>query len=780
MAIQAQMHDGTVLEFPDGTPDDVINKAAQSFIGEQPKQAGALSQAGDLTQVATKGGLSGFVGAIPDLWLQGLGALERMSEGEPDVVGARHPVSRAQMNLPPELRQGGIKPVPENAPAPPSITEALYKGMGGTENTPLEKAVKTGTQYLGSGMTFGGGLSKPNVLAGIGGGVGSYSDDPMMSPMLAMAFGLAPSVTTAAKQGLGKLSPSRSITKQIEGMGYNPALTAEDVGKTVGQDVSGQQRALGLTKEEIGKRIGETPAKLPEGYQQAISQELGGLNLDKKTLRSFNQEVSQMMNNNAQSIKTSSPAITTDDLAKIRAEYGDDLANNLAKRMGNADEGFLTFDDVARLKKYYREAADTTSRAAEKTVGQIRGVIKNAEMNQANAAGEAVNLAKFNKQYESISDFERAFVKGEQNQVSKIFGRMHTTFEKDPTFYAQEFSKLSPKVQQDVIGMHMKTLGGGNDFKMSTWGKNVKDLNPQSIMILAGNDPQKAEKLITIAKKADSLGKILDDIQRVGSTVAFVTGGRLVGHGVQNVSKILTRGDAVDVLSGMARISDKNFPNAMKSLTGRLTDIVREIENENATQPTNPQPSEPVAPPVTPERDVPNIPLYNQKQEAGQGDYLKTLAQVENAGRDTPDKNPNSSATGKYQIANDTWAGLQENYPEKFRGKDKNDPTVQEEATLVLQKESDDAITAAGLTPDDDTRSFVHFLGETDARKLLPKLNSKISAAKLAPRAAKSNPEYFYEKLPNGKRRERTPKEVFEYRKMKMSKAENEIQLARK
>jgi len=612
--MDVELPDGRIIT---GVPEGTTKAQLMAKLGDvAPKEQSALSQAGDLTQVATKGGLSGFVGAIPDLWLQGLGALERMSEGEPDVVGARHPVSRAQMNLPPELRQGGIKPVPENAPAPPSITEALYKGMGGTENTPLEKAVKTGTQYLGSGMTFGGGLSKPNVYAAVGGGLGANSDNPLMSPMLAMAFGLAPSVTTAAKQGLGKLSPSRSITKQIEGMGYNPALTTEDVGKTVGQDVSGQQRALGLTKEEIGKRIGETPAKLPEGYQQAISQELGGLNLDKKTLRSFNQEVSQMMNNNAQSIKTSSPAITTDDLAKIRAEYGDDLANNLAKRMGNADEGFLTFDDVARLKKYYREAADTTNLAAGKTVGEIRGVIKNAEMNQANAAGEAVNLAKFNKQYESISDFERAFVKGEQNQVSKIFGRMHTTFEKDPTFYAQEFSKLSPKVQQDVIGMHMKTLGGGNDFKMSTWGKNVKDLNPQSIMVLAGNDPQKVEKLITIAKKADSLGKILDDIQRVGSTVAFVTGGRLVGHGVQNVSKILTRGDAVDVLSGMARISDKNFPNAMKSLTGRLTDIVREIENENATQPTNPQPSEPVAPPVAPEREVPDLPLYNQKQEA--------------------------------------------------------------------------------------------------------------------------------------------------------------------
>jgi len=197
--------------------------------------------------------------------------------------------------------------------------------------------------------------------------------------------------------------------------------------------------------------------------------------------------------------------------------------------------------------------------------------------------------------------------------------------------------------------------------------------------------------------------------------------------------------------------------------------------NEN----DNPRNDNGIAPPVAPEREVPDLPLYNQKQEAGQGDYLKTLAQVENAGRDTPDKNPNSSATGKYQITDGTWKGLQNKYPQ-FRNKDKNDPAVQEEATLVLQQESDDAITAAGLTPDDDTRSFVHFLGETDARKLLPKLNSRISAAKLAPRAAKSNPEYFYEKMPNGKRRERTPKEVFEYRKMKMSKAENEIQLARK
>jgi len=1068
MAIQAQMHDGTVLEFPDGTPDDVINKAAQSFIGEQPKQAGALSQAGDLTQVATKGGLSGFVGAIPDLWLQGLGALERMSEGEPDVVGARHPVSRAQMNLPPELRQGGIKPVPENAPAPPSITEALYKGMGGTENTPLEKAVKTGTQYLGSGMTFGGGLSKPNVLAGLGGGVGSYSDDPMMSPMLAMAFGFSPSAYNLTKKGFSKLSPTAGVNKKIQGLGIDPTVSASEVGGEVQQymddalrqsqrelsvtsgapysapvtqaqmgqaaqaplqkdavsaqtqanqlrainqkatrgftapygstperagqgvviQVEKARKALEPLRQEVAGAIGNRPTNLADDITANIRSKFNPSRIDEELLVAFDEDVAARMAKNA---AAGSPqnGITEADFNALMGQYKNDpkmqmiIQNQFGKTVEKG-RGFLTFDDLTELSdKYFGK--DLTSKL-------LYGHINKAKKALAGEAGVAEQFDKYNSKYSSIMNMKRGYITGSENsgvfrglmkqgvddpiafsrevqaipagerqdlfktihrelgggntyseekwaeafrklspdsqmafanedprlyeqmrkaaddilanqinikslqtasmdsfatlnadeagiklvkmaqqqptaftaligksdeagrqiiadglhsslgakgdifdfnqwaegfkklpastkialagseqrlqeltnmaddilsksqqleQVTDTFGKflkvgkqeaadkMVTTIQRNPEMYRQYMKLLPEQTQNKIISLAHKDLGGGNTFDIEKWGKGVQNLDPDSLLALAKDDPKMAEQLIKIAEKAEGRGAFVRNVRGILNTASFGISHK-VGYATVVMGRLLANKNGVAALSGIARVSDKNFPNAMKSLTGRLTDIVREIENEGAVQPTNPQPSEPVAPPVTPERDVPNIPLYNQKQEAGQGDYLKTLAQVENAGRDTPDKNPNSSATGKYQIANDTWAGLQENYPEKFRGKDKNDPTVQEEATLVLQKESDDAITAAGLTPDDDTRSFVHFLGETDARKLLPKLNSKISAAKLAPRAAKSNPEYFYEKLPNGKRRERTPKEVFEYRKMKMSKAENEIQLARK
>ena len=41
MAIQAQMHDGTILEFEDGTPDDVIDRTVQQHLAEQKHEATA-------------------------------------------------------------------------------------------------------------------------------------------------------------------------------------------------------------------------------------------------------------------------------------------------------------------------------------------------------------------------------------------------------------------------------------------------------------------------------------------------------------------------------------------------------------------------------------------------------------------------------------------------------------------------------------------------------------------------------------------------------------------
>ncbi len=46
----------------------------------------------------------------------------------------------------------------------------------------------------------------------------------------------------------------------------------------------------------------------------------------------------------------------------------------------------------------------------------------------------------------------------------------------------------------------------------------------------------------------------------------------------------------------------------------------------------------------------------------GMGDYLRTVGGVESGGSDTA-KNPESTATGRYQFTQGTWNGLAKKYP---------------------------------------------------------------------------------------------------------------------
>lgn len=417
-----------------------------------------------------------------------------------------------------------------------------------------------------------------------------------------------------------------------------------------------------------------------------------------------------------------------------------------------------------------------------------------------------------------------------EKSPEKVFGTIASDLDKGGTELANLRGLLTPSENSELTdGLYRHFASDNQGLSKIKWADEYSKMTNEARAAFANNDP-------ALKASLDSLSTAINNIRNIQGFDTARNVSRMVNAGAMGASGLLALAFGIHVASGTvgsgaivgtAMSKLMNDPNATRALAnwtklaptqfgmGRkaaLQSLYQAIEaspllsdeekqslikaNESPVirdpqvpggykldmkglpdaTPTNP--SNGTLPPVTPERDVPNIPLYNKKQEAGQSDYLDKLYQVESGGN-AQAANPKSTATGLAQITDGTWRGLQRKYPQ-FRGKNKNDPTVQEEATLVLQQESDDAITAAGLTPDDDTRSFVHFLGETDSRKLLKNLDSNIPAAKLTPAAARSNPEYFYERTKSGMRRARTPREVFEFRKRKMSKAENEIQLARR
>jgi len=125
------------------------------------------------------------------------------------------------------------------------------------------------------------------------------------------------------------------------------------------------------------------------------------------------------------------------------------------------------------------------------------------EMNAANQADEAVNMAKFNKIYREASDIERNYIN--PKEPSTTFNNLHKQFTENPITYAKEVAVLPGETRNKLVSMHMRELGGGADFDYGKWGRNVKNLDPKSIELLSGGDSQRAAQILKIANKAANL-----------------------------------------------------------------------------------------------------------------------------------------------------------------------------------------------------------------------------------------------------------------------------------
>ncbi len=96
---------------------------------------------------------------------------------------------------------------------------------------------------------------------------------------------------------------------------------------------------------------------------------------------------------------------------------------------------------------------------------------------------------------------------------------------------------------------------------------------------------------------------------------------------------------------------------------------------------------------------------------AGSSDYFARTRSAESSGDDTA-KNPRSTATGRYQFLDGTWAGLMKSNPELGLTADgRGDPQQQERAMRAFTAQNADALRAKGIDPSDRNLYLAHFLG---------------------------------------------------------------------
>lgn len=100
-------------------------------------------------------------------------------------------------------------------------------------------------------------------------------------------------------------------------------------------------------------------------------------------------------------------------------------------------------------------------------------------------------------------------------------------------------------------------------------------------------------------------------------------------------------------------------------------------------------------------------------------DYYASIRAAESGGNDAA-KNPNSTATGRYQFIQSTWDGLRAKHPELgLTAGGRLDPEQQERAIRAFTEDNARVLVRAGVAVTNGTLYAAHFLGAGTAAKVL-------------------------------------------------------------
>lgn len=100
-------------------------------------------------------------------------------------------------------------------------------------------------------------------------------------------------------------------------------------------------------------------------------------------------------------------------------------------------------------------------------------------------------------------------------------------------------------------------------------------------------------------------------------------------------------------------------------------------------------------------------------------DYYASIRAAESGGNDAA-KNPNSTATGRYQFIQSTWDGLRAKHPELgLTANGRLDPEQQERAIRAFTEDNARVLVRAGVAVTNGTLYAAHFLGAGTAAKVL-------------------------------------------------------------
>lgn len=283
-------------------------------------------------------------------------------------------------------------------------------------------------------------------------------------------------------------------------------------------------------------------------------------------------------------------------------------------------------------------------------------------------------------------------------------------------------SELVPAIQQFWMSSPLPIAAGGesvvpNDTPMSkllqpVWNGSVVEFIPVEAY---KSDPRVISLAADVNTGSNSIGIPLNNLINAYANVSGVDpktiweqdfGGRLFNLGPDGKPVEAPLADRVN-----AALDEKPTDGETFNLGDFAPDTLEPLEEYSSQASALTASTQAMLPPIN--------PAYTDVEGVDYASYLPSIRAAESGGNDSA-RNPSSTATGRYQFLTSTWNGLVNKYPNSGLTTDgRTDPQQQEIAIRLFTAENARQLKAGNVVLNNGTLYAAHFLGASDAVKVL-------------------------------------------------------------
>jgi hypothetical protein len=468
--IEAELPDGTILEFPDGTSPDVMQRAVKQRIGSAPQQTQEKSMLGALGGSIGQGVGNVALGAqnLVGMGLEKLGAdqvgqwLQKdAAQGKAKLQGEIQPYEQQY-----PMTVGGGRLVGEVAATLP-VGGMLAKGASAlpmmSKASPLVDALRTGGMSAG-GQTGAKALATRMAGGAATGGAASALINPEDAGTGAM-IGAALPIAGKVVQGAGRML--KSGIGGSTGVGEEALTQALRAGQVGGKTASDFTKAMRgeSSMDDVLQMAKQNLEAMGQQKQSAYRQGMTGVKADKTVLSLAN--VDQAVND-AIGMATFKGQVKNERAAQALAQIKGEIDNwkSLDPTQFHTPEGLDALKQkIGGLLEEIPFEQKTARAAAGKVYDSLRSEI-------SKQAPEYSRVMKgYSEASDTIKEIERALSLGQKASADTSMRKLQSLMRNNVnTNYGQRANLANEMI-----------AAGGQDFMPALAGQALNDLTPRGI-----------------------------------------------------------------------------------------------------------------------------------------------------------------------------------------------------------------------------------------------------------------------------------------------------------